>query len=90
MYIACFASQNLMFKPHVRLLNYNVTILLKSLSFKSISVTKSVLVLFPMFYNAHQLEKAFEFDTMQSIWLPSWISKMVLRNTYNVTDHVQS
>ena len=40
--------------------------------------------------NAHRLEKAFNFDTVQSTWPPSWISIKVLRNTYEVTDHVQS
>ena len=50
--------------------------LLKSLAFNNISVTKSVLVLFPTFSNANRLEKA-------------WISKKVLGNTYVVKDHVQ-
>ena len=50
--------------------------LLKSPAFNNISVTKSVLVLFPTFSNANRLEKA-------------WISKKVLGNTYVVKDHVQ-
>ena len=29
------------------------------------------------------------FDTVQSTWPPSWISKKVLSNTYDVTNHVQ-
>ena len=62
-----------MFKPHVSsLINYNVIISLKSLAFKSIKVTKSVLVQFLTFFkNAHRQGKAFNFDTVQSTWPPS-------------------
>ena len=53
-----------------------VIVLPRSLAFNSNStVTKSALVLFPSFSN--RLEKALNFDTVQSTWLPSWISKMV-------------
>ena len=50
---------------------YNIIILLKSLSFNNISVTKSVLILFPTLSNANQLGKALNFDTVQSTWPPS-------------------
>ena len=81
-----------MFKPHISsLINYNVIISLKSLAFKSIKVTKSVLVQFLTFFkNAFRQGKAFNFDTVQSNWPSSWISKKVLLNTYDITDHVQS
>ena len=63
------------------LLYFNVIILLKSLAFKTISVTKSVLVLFSTFSNAHRPEKALYFDTVQSTWPLSWISKKALHIT---------
>ena len=40
----------------------NVILLFKSPSFNNISVTKSVLVQFPMFSNANQLGKVLNFD----------------------------
>ena len=39
--------------------------------------------------DAHRLEKAFNFDTVQSTWPPSWISKKVLRNTYDVRNKLR-
>ena len=71
-------------------LNYNVIVLLKSLPSRSIIVIKPALVLLPTLKNARRLEKAFNFDTVQSTWPPSWISKKVLRNISYITDHVQS
>ena len=72
------------------LLNYNIIILLKSLASNSTSITKSVSVLLSTFSNAHRQERALNFDILQSTWLPSWISKRMLCNIYDVTDHVQN
>ena len=70
------------------LLNYNIHILLKFLVFNASSVTKTVLVLLSTFSNANFLRKALNFDKVQNTWPPYLISKMVLRNTYDVTCHV--
>ena len=51
--------------------NHNVIILLKSFAFNIISVTESVLVLFPTFSNANRPEKALNFDTVQITLPPS-------------------
>ena len=65
-------------------------ILLTFLSLNAISIVRSVLALFATFSNANLLGKAFKnFNTVQSTWPPSWISKKVLYKTYDVTNHVQ-
>ena len=70
-------------------MNYNIIILLKLILFNAISVTKTVLVLFPTFSNVNWQRQALNFDVVQIYGRHLGFQKMVLGNTYDVTSHVQ-
>ena len=70
-------------------MNYDSNNSFKLLVLNAINVVQSFADLFPTFSNINLPGKPSKSDILQKTLPPSWIFRKVLRNTYDVTYHVQ-